>query len=116
MLKIFVYLNLCITCVTADEEGDQTTGINVLADLLPRCDNEQEYLLRWLQSPEAKGLTLRMKNMTLVELKVQPYIILTNTHKSSSGRRSVMTCWTSSGSSKLWVFLSDIRYYSDCNA
>ena len=52
------------------EVGDQTTGINVLADLLPRCDNEQEYLLRWLQSPEAKGLTMRMKNMTLVELKV----------------------------------------------
>ena len=52
------------------EVGDQTTGINVLADLLPRCDNEQEYLLRWLQSPEAKGLTMRMKNMTLVKLKV----------------------------------------------
>ena len=75
MLKIIVYLNLCNTCLTADEEGDQTSGINVLADLLPRCDNEQEYLLRWLQSPEAKGLTLRMKNMTLVELKVLPYTV-----------------------------------------
>lgn len=45
-------------------------AVNILADILPRCDNEQEYILRWLQSPEAKGLPLRMRNMTLVELKV----------------------------------------------
>ena len=53
-----------------EDSSAQVTAVNVLADLLPRCDGEQEYLLRWLQSPEAKGLTLRMKNMTLVELKV----------------------------------------------
>ena len=58
-------------CFSTDEALEQQQkSLNVLADLLPRCENEQEYLLRWLQSPEAKGLSLRMRNMTLVELKV----------------------------------------------
>ena len=58
------------SCSPDDVTEQQKKSLNVLADLLPRCDNEQEYLLRWLQSPEAKGLSLRMRNMTLVELKV----------------------------------------------
>ncbi|XP_053377355.1 trichohyalin-like isoform X2 [Mercenaria mercenaria] len=52
---------------------DNNKIVNLLADLVPRFDNEQEYLLSWLHSPEAKSLSLRMKRMRIVEIKIEAY-------------------------------------------
>ncbi|XP_060592636.1 LOW QUALITY PROTEIN: trichohyalin-like, partial [Ruditapes philippinarum] len=37
-----------------EDPVDNNKVINLLADLMPRFDNEKEYLLSWLHSPEAK--------------------------------------------------------------
>ncbi|XP_052249024.1 uncharacterized protein LOC127856876 isoform X2 [Dreissena polymorpha] len=50
---------------------DETEVVNILADLVPRQDREQEFLLSWLHSPEGKGLIMRMKRMRIVEIKVE---------------------------------------------
>jgi len=49
---------------------EQTKVVNLLADVIPRYDNEQEFLLSWLHSPEGKSSTLRVKRMKIVEIKV----------------------------------------------
>ncbi|KAL4226590.1 hypothetical protein ACF0H5_014574 [Mactra antiquata] len=54
-----------------EDPVDPLKVLNLLADLVPRFDKEQEYLLSWLHSPEAKGASLRMKRMKFVEIKVE---------------------------------------------
>lgn len=56
--------------ISDEEPVDNNKVINLLADLEPRFENEQEHLLSWLHSPEAKSLSLRMKRMRIVEIKV----------------------------------------------
>ncbi|XP_052781835.1 trichohyalin-like [Mya arenaria] len=56
---------------TTEIPVDQTEVLNLLADLVPRRDKEEEYLLSWLHAPEARSLGLRIKHMRIVEIKVE---------------------------------------------
>lgn len=46
-------------------------SVNVLADLIPRYDNEHEAMLLWLQSKDTKCLPLKTKRLLILHMKME---------------------------------------------
>ncbi|CAC5415798.1 unnamed protein product [Mytilus coruscus] len=58
----------------ADEPpADKFPHMNVLADLVPRYDNEQEALLIWLKSTSTKQLPVKTQRLKIVLLKLETF-------------------------------------------
>ncbi|CAC5415797.1 unnamed protein product [Mytilus coruscus] len=53
--------------------ADKFPHMNVLADLVPRYDNEQEALLIWLKSTSTKQLPVKTQRLKIVLLKLETF-------------------------------------------
>lgn len=47
--------------------------MNILADLIPRYDNEQEAMLMWLKSSGTKQLPIKTQRLKIVLLKLETF-------------------------------------------
>ncbi|KAL5014535.1 hypothetical protein ScPMuIL_008805 [Solemya velum] len=60
----------------SDESADGgQKPLNLLADLIPRYENEQDHVLNWLRSRDTKGMSLRMKKMKIIHLVLEKFCI-----------------------------------------
>jgi hypothetical protein len=56
----------------ADEvPDDQMRSMNHLADLQIRYDMEQDYIIRWLRSPEVMNMTVPEQEVILIRLQLE---------------------------------------------
>ncbi|XP_035826163.1 uncharacterized protein LOC101847194 [Aplysia californica] len=54
-------------------QTSESRSINLLADLVPRFDQEQDSLVSWLRSEEVKGSTLRSKHGQLTRIAMEKF-------------------------------------------
>lgn len=45
--------------------------VNVLADLIPRYDEELDVLVMWLNKPETKSLSIKQQRIKILQLKLE---------------------------------------------
>lgn len=46
-------------------------SVNVLADLIPRYDEELDVLVMWLNKPETKSLSIKQQRIKILQLKLE---------------------------------------------
>lgn len=48
--------------------------VNVLADLIPRHDEELDVLVMWLNRPETKSLSIKQQRIKILQLKLEAFV------------------------------------------
>lgn len=59
-------------CFELDESSKGSyEPVNVLADLIPRYDEELDVLVMWLNKPETKSLSIKQQRIKILQLKLE---------------------------------------------